>query len=316
MSNILYVSCHSVLEYDEIKILKELGHQVFSCGAYITPQNPQEKLRDPVKLIQNKDWINIYNQTKCRNLGNGFWFFSKEFLDIFDTVIFMHSYQGLINSMKMFSGKKVFWRTIGQSNTAIEKSIAKIKNDIKIIRYSERESLIPGYCGQDYLIRFYKDKNDFQKWEKQVDKICVFYNAFHARSKHFNLFNYEKYISKLPHEIFGRNNVEKNFMGEKTYDEQRKILSSYASNYVINTNPASYTLSFIEAMAAGCPMIIDRPSENNLDERMDLLNGDQIFYNTDISDESILMEKIRLQNICFDKFFSKDIIKKQWNKIF
>ena len=74
-------------------------------------------------------------------------------------------------------------------------------------------------------------------------------------------------------------------------------------------------LSFIEAMAAGCPMIIDRPFENNLDERMDLLGGNQIFYNTNIADESILMEKIKLQNACFDKFFSKDVIKRQWNKI-
>lgn len=315
MSNILYISCHSVLEYDEIKIFKELGHQVFSCGAYITPLSPQEQLRDPVNLVQNKDWLDVFNRTKCRNLGNGFWFFSKEFLDIFDTVIFMHSYQGLINSMKMLSGKRIFWRTIGQSNTSIEKSISKIKNDIKIIRYSEKEKIIPGFCGQDYLIRFYKDRKDFGTWNREVEKICIFYNAFHARSKHFNINNYERYISKLPHDIFGRNNIEKNFMGEKTYEEQRKILSTYASNYVINTNPASYTLSFIEAMAAGCPMILDRSFENQLDERMDLLDGNQIFYNTEIKDESILAEKIKLQNICFDKFFSKDLIKRQWNKI-
>ena len=47
-----------------------------------------------------------------------------KFLNLFDTVIFMHSYQSLINSMRMLSGKRVFWRTIGQSNPIIEKSVS------------------------------------------------------------------------------------------------------------------------------------------------------------------------------------------------
>ena len=32
---ILYLSCHSILEYDEVKLLTGMGHYVFSPGAYV-----------------------------------------------------------------------------------------------------------------------------------------------------------------------------------------------------------------------------------------------------------------------------------------
>lgn len=314
MSNILYVSCHSVLEYDEIKILKELGHHIFSCGSYIEPLKPTENLRESIELYQNKDWLNIFHKTNCKMLPNGMWVFSREFLNIFDTVIFMHSYQSLLNSIRMLSGKKIYWRTIGQSNSLIEKSVSKIKNDIKIIRYSPYEENIPGYCGSDHLVRFYKNKNDYKPRNKEVDKICIFYNSFNQRINHFNYYHYQSNIAKIPHDIFGRNNVEGNFLGEKSYMEQVDIYSKYAASYVINTSPAQYTLSFIESLAAEIPLIID-PSDSNLDERFSILENNKIFYNTSFNDESVSKEKVEIQNRVFKNNFDKNLIKKNWNNI-
>jgi len=39
MSKILYLSCHEILEFDEVSLLHELGHEVFSPGAYVEPAN-------------------------------------------------------------------------------------------------------------------------------------------------------------------------------------------------------------------------------------------------------------------------------------
>ena len=119
---------------------------------------------------------------------------------------------------------------------------------------------------------------------------------------------------QIPHDIFGRNVIVDNFYGEKTQEEQVDILSKYASAYVINSNPAQYTLSFIESLAAGIPIIID-PSNDMLDERLSLLENNRIFYNTEISNESILSEKIEIQNRVFYKNFDKKLIKKEWNKV-
>ena len=37
---ILYLSCHEVLEFDEISMLSDIGVQVFSIGAYLDPARP------------------------------------------------------------------------------------------------------------------------------------------------------------------------------------------------------------------------------------------------------------------------------------
>lgn len=314
MSNILYVSCHSILEWDELRIFKELGHQIFSCGAYINPILPSENLRDSINLIQKKEWINLFHSTKCRSLPNGQWIFSKEFLREFDTVIFMHSYQSLINSIKLLGNKRVFWRSIGQSNNIIEKSISRIRSDIKIIRYSPMEESIPGFCGVDHLVRFYKSKKDYLQRSPENKKISIFYNAFLERKNHFNIHYYNWHIKDLEHDIFGRNNVGGNFKGSVSFGEQKKILSSYGSSYIINTYPAQYTLSFVEALAANIPIIIDKDQSHN-DERFNLLESNNIFYEFKQDDESILDEKISIQERVFNKFFDKKIIKKEWNKI-
>lgn len=314
MSNILYVSCHSVLENDELKIFKELGHQVFSCGSYINPLAPSENIRNPMELVQKKEWIDIFHKTKCKALPNGMWVFSKEFIREFDTIIFMHSYQSMINSIKMLTGKKIYWRSIGQSNTVIEKSISRIRSDIKIIRYSPMESLIPGYCGEDDIIRFYKNKLDYKKNNPVIDKIIIFYNSFLHRKNHFNFHYYNWHIKDLPHDIYGGNTVGGNFMGQVSFSEQIELLSKYKSSYVINTYPAQYTLSFIENLAAEIPIIIDK-DQNHQDERFSLLESNDIFYNFDYMNEELNNKKIEIQNRVFEKYFNKLLIKKHWNKI-
>ena len=51
---ILYLSCHLVLEYDELRILTELGHDVTVIGGYIDPRNPHVDTRPALNIESNE----------------------------------------------------------------------------------------------------------------------------------------------------------------------------------------------------------------------------------------------------------------------
>ncbi len=74
---ILYISCHEVLEFDELSMFADLGIEVFSVGAYLLPHRPfGESLRPPIPNLRvNADDLASYfslvrpgdNPQKCQN---------------------------------------------------------------------------------------------------------------------------------------------------------------------------------------------------------------------------------------------------------
>ena len=64
---ILYLSCHSVLEYDEIRILSDLGYDVFSIGAYITPSIPHVDMRPSINIPSNPVLLSLHSDLYHRN---------------------------------------------------------------------------------------------------------------------------------------------------------------------------------------------------------------------------------------------------------
>jgi hypothetical protein len=187
MADILYISCHSVLEYDELRLLTSLGHRVFSCGSYFNPDSPGESIRPPLRLHQDPNWKEIFNKTGC---GGNPLKLSKEFIEKFDYIIAMHGHDFVLNNIKNISKKTtVFWRGIGQSNYLIESKLKILKKSgIKIIRYSPMEDRTKSFAGQDYLIRFYKKESDFKTSEKKQDDGFLCYNGILQRSS-FNDWN-------------------------------------------------------------------------------------------------------------------------------
>jgi len=58
---ILYLSCHSVLEFDEVKLFHELGHEVFSPGSYVEPLNPGDPMRPGIPgLIYDPEIVEMW----------------------------------------------------------------------------------------------------------------------------------------------------------------------------------------------------------------------------------------------------------------
>ena len=56
----LYVSCHSVLEYDELRMLDSIGIEVFSLGTYLNPNEDWHAKTRPKLKLNNWNYIIIY----------------------------------------------------------------------------------------------------------------------------------------------------------------------------------------------------------------------------------------------------------------
>jgi hypothetical protein len=256
VADILYISCHSVLEYDELRLLTSLGHRIFSCGSYFNPESPGEAIRPPLRLHQDPEWINIFSRTGC---GGNPLRLSKEFLSKFDYIIGMHGHDFIFNNLKNFSKNNIiFWRGIGQSNHIIESKLKILKKSgIKLIRYSSFESKTPGFAGEDYLIRFYKKELDFKGQQDKTADGFVCYNGIFQRSS-FNDWNLSRdFILNSGFKIFGGSNESiAGSAGFISPEEQLNLYKNYSKIFCLSSFPAPYTLGFIEAVMSDLEIFI------------------------------------------------------------
>src|SRR4051794_23029692 len=51
--NILLLLAHSIAEYDDLRMLSDLGYDVFSIGAYIDPAHPSDDKRPPLPGVRS-----------------------------------------------------------------------------------------------------------------------------------------------------------------------------------------------------------------------------------------------------------------------
>src|SRR3954468_16183465 len=108
--NILYLSAHSILEYDEVRLFTELGHDVFSPGAYIRGEGDGK--RPALDIPIHADLIAAMEQAPGgAEVAKGA--LPDAVLDWTDTIIcsaFEHTY--LVPQWNRIKGKRVIWRTI------------------------------------------------------------------------------------------------------------------------------------------------------------------------------------------------------------
>lgn len=256
MADILYISCHGVLEYDELRLLSSLGHRIFSCGSYFNPESPGESIRPPLKLHQNPEWKEIFYKTGC---GGNPLTLSKEFLSKFDYVIGMHAHDTIINNLKNFSkSTKIFWRGIGQSNYIIELKLKQLKNNgVYLIRYSPLESKTPNFAGEDFLIRFYKKELDFKPNEFRDESGFMCYNAILQRSDSNDWRLSKEFILNQKFKIYGASNEG---LGPSieflSPEKQINLYKTYSKIFCLSSFPAPYTLGFIEAVMSDLEIFI------------------------------------------------------------
>ena len=310
---IIYLSCHSVLEFDEINIFRDLGHYVFSPGDYV---NEKQKGRPWLRPSQLESYDHVkhlkkflsYGKKSYENKSN----LSKEFIQDFDIVYVMHNPEWIIKNWEVIKHKTVIWRTIGQSNERIEKELLNYRrNGLKIIRYSPKEKNITNYLGHDAIIRFYKDPNEFNNWDPRINKIMNITQDFSLRSLHCNYELYEFVSKHLPCDLYGYGN--NNINAELSFEELKKRLKAYRCYFYTGTYPASYTLSFIEAWMTGIPIVAlgnklkhSNLPNNNLYEIPDIITHGRNGFIADTKKELLAI----LKKLLSDKKLALKISKK------
>lgn len=328
----LYLSCHSVAEYDEVKLFNEIDIDVFSHGAYLDPTKPEDDARPSLSIKPNKKLINLARKNPKENM-------SKEFLDNFN-VIFSHwKPEWLYNNWNKIKDKICILRTNGQSSFSNEVMISEMRKEgLKIVRYSPFEKTIPYYAGEDVIIRFYKDPDEFNNWNGEVSQVITVGQNLEERKAFCNFDAFLAATEGFPRKVYGNDNENLGDLAESniSYDRLKQVLRDSRVFFYTGTYPASYTLGFIEAMMTGIPIVAIGYKLGNapfLSEQCTyeipfiIRNGDNGFWNDNIDDlrdwiKTLLNSKEIAEKIgqagrqTAINLFGKDKIKKQWEDFF
>jgi hypothetical protein len=319
---ILYVPCHRVLEYDELRILRDLGYDVFSIGEYINPRSPQVDMRPALEYDVDSNLLDQYNKEGL----------SKGFFDKFDCVIVMNSLSFIIRHWRILKNKITILRTIGQSNQNIELQLQQyLKNGLKILRYSPLERSLKNYAGESGIIRFLKYKSDFKPRNILKKYVISFCQSVKQRGVHCGSKYIEELSTCLPFKLFGPNNESYPFFGGcPSYKDQIDELSTNSCYFYTGTHPAQYTLNFIEAMMAGIPIvalgerityslirpfhletpaIIDMCSKYQYDNIGSIVERCKILLEDPVLNDEISKKQIEVS----DRLFSAELNNVQWS---
>jgi glycosyltransferase involved in cell wall biosynthesis len=247
-----YISDHSILEYDEVQLLLDLGHEVFSNGAYIDPNGhitlPRPGLKGGKFYPEYAELSRLHPRTNL----------PRELIDPFDVIIVMHGPNVISQNWENMKHKTVVWRTIGQSVPSVEELLKKPREEgLKIVRYSPKERNLSNYLGEDAMIRFYKDENEYWGWNGTNGNVVTFAQSLKGRRDFCHYDEIFPVIERFNGKIYGPGNedVGKFNGGSVPYSTQIEIMQSSGVMVYGGTWPASYTLSFIEALMVGLPIV-------------------------------------------------------------
>lgn len=268
--NILYISCHAVLEYEEVKIFHELGFNVFSLhGSYQNPENPAEDFKRPgiPGFKPDQHLLDLAIQCTRENIHDDYFKWA-------DVIIIMHKIdwatspvKWLRDIVKRSEENKValVWRTIGQSHQHWEKIIKDNAPQLKIVRYSPKERNIPDFAGENALIRFPVDKNEYKDWTGGNNKIHVYGQSLKERGDYSNFSLIEDITRDYPRVAYGTKNSKEDAKkpkdiidwsgGPLTYPQLKESYQKADAAFYTGIIPASYTLTFVEMMMTGVPIV-------------------------------------------------------------
>jgi len=333
---ILYLSCHSILEYDEVSMFNDLGHYVFSPGAYVEPRNPGDNSLRPglLNIKYDQDDIDAWHSLGKPGRDNKECL-TREFIKRFDAVIVMHIPKWIGMNWNALKEVPTVWRTIGQSISPQERYLAPFRKEgLKVVRYSPMEQTIPGYIGADALIRFYKDPEEFKGWTGDDERVITFAQHMQARNQACNFTLFEEATRPFPRGLYGPGNENSGDFahGKQEFSELKRLMREARCYFYTGTHPASYTLNFMEAWMTGIPIVAIGPKngnasyfpDHNLYEIPEFIeNGVNGFISDDINElqaniKMLLNDKKLAKEISEKgresavKYFGKATIKEQW----
>lgn len=256
---ILYLSAHSILEHDEVKLFTEMDHDVFSLGSYINPNSPHDIKRPAIAGSYHEQLQSVAIQCSKEDLH-------EELIAWSDVIIIMHKPEWVIKNWNKIKHKKVVWRSIGQSTPGIEGWLYFPKSEgLRLVRYSPEEKNIPGFAGEDAMIRFYKDPEEFKDWNGNKNAVITVAQSMKARGAFCNFGTFNTVTNNIPRFLFGPNNEDSGIEGgQLSYDDLKAAYRDYRVYFYTGTYPASYTLNLMEAMMTGIPVVAIGPMLANV----------------------------------------------------
>lgn len=329
--NILYLSCHSINEYEDIKLFSELGHNIVSQGVYNNPEKPGEDTRPPLHGI-------YYNPEMAKLAATLWWDYTtsaiipRQLIEWCDVIYILGIRTWLPRNWDRIKYKKVVFRSIGQSIPSTEIILSKCrKQGLKIVRYSPVERRIPNYAGEDALIRFYKDEDEYGDWNGNIVKVMTAAQSYKKRGwcLHYDIF--EKATRGLPRIIFGKSNEDCGPLwgGYLNYEQLKQAYRDHRVFFYTGTHPAPYTMAFQEAFMTGMPIVSigKQLAGYNLEIPEIIENGVHGFWSDNIRElynyTKLLLEDYSLaKKISYNarkkalELFSKHKIKEQWRSFF
>ncbi|WP_276156368.1 hypothetical protein [Rhodopseudomonas sp. BAL398] len=230
------------------------GHRVFSIGHHFDPFALSGDLRPLLPGALDHQLFNEFHLTGCDLAQKKI---TKAFIRHFDIVVIMHDPILLLRNLDAFGDIPIVIRTIGQSDLSLEDTYRRLGNRIKIVRYSDRETALAGFAKTDAVIYFGKYGTDFLPWNGGNAGI-TFHNSYDFRDHSTvpALEMWKQFGAATGSELWGVGNGRvAASRGKAATDQMRTLLSKASWYFYIYTFPPSYTLSLIEAMLAGVPVI-------------------------------------------------------------
>lgn len=273
---VLLLTAHDVAEHDDLRMLTDLGYDTFSIGAYTDPTKPASRMRPALDVPTHPDLEAACIEQRERHEGEAMerliddeihhivdWAkadLHPKVLDWADVIICHHYLIPWVwNQWDRLREKRVIWRTCGQSNARLEERMHGLEG-LQIVRYSPREeagfSRLGVYAGADDLIRFGKYPDDWQGWTGEDKVVGNLTQNMAGRNEFCGYPFWQEVTADLPTQPAGLDSeVLPNGLGGLEYDDMRAYLRRIRAHLYTGTQPASYTLSLIEAMMTGVPTV-------------------------------------------------------------
>jgi glycosyltransferase involved in cell wall biosynthesis len=134
--NVLLLTSHSIAEYDDLRMLSDLGYDVFSIGAYTNPGQPGDDKRPALPDVPyHAGFEALCWEQRARHDGDdpGFvidWAkgdLHPAIVDWADAIIVHHFPEAWIaGQWDRIRDKRVIWRTCGQSDPRLEAAMARL----------------------------------------------------------------------------------------------------------------------------------------------------------------------------------------------
>jgi hypothetical protein len=272
MTNLLILSSHGVLEYDDLRLFSRLGYDVFMPGGYADPTQGNHLRPAVPEAPRHPELAALVEEQRERHAGEpadwpiidwGKADLHPKLIDWADIIMvncFPESWIGM--QWARIREKRVIWRTIGQSDQNGELAMRRYRFDgLQIVRYSPAEKRaferMGVFAGEDAVIRFGKDPADYGPWigdHEVVGNLAQHDTVPGQRDPWINWPFVLQVTEGLPREFVGTN-AETVGGRSLDYPDLMEWLRRIRCLIYTGTQPASYTLGLMEAMLTGTPVV-------------------------------------------------------------